>query len=240
MRLLFVCYVLILVIMYKFVLPFLLCGILTTTTACSNNVEREPNRVYSFNELDYTLGIKTEENIITIGEVYRGSSLLLWNGVQTHFKKPKVKNEVITIDLHSSGGSVPDLGVIKETVSILKERGYVVKTLVRDMNYCASACTHIFLVGDIRVAHKNSVFMFHAPTSRMVDLKTNKIIKDVPEPAKRYFKNLNGKGTQEFIKFYSAFCGIGEITNSVKGGYDLHLNAEEISETCPNFFTELK
>ena len=75
----------------------------------------------------------------------------------------------ITIDLNSEGGDLSGLlgrasfeqGLAYKLDS-LREAGLVLTTQVRKRNICMSACTALFALGDRRVAHKNSKFMFHA------------------------------------------------------------------------------
>ena len=45
----------------------------------------------------------------------------------------------------------------------LKRQGITVTTLVDRKHTCMSACTLIFLEGNIRVAHEKSAFLFHTP-----------------------------------------------------------------------------
>lgn len=69
----------------------------------------------------------------------------------------------ITINLHSPGGSLYAEQLIEAQISILKDRGIHIKTVIDSGNACMSACPLIFLLGDERSAYADSVIMFHAP-----------------------------------------------------------------------------
>jgi hypothetical protein len=71
---------------------------------------------------------------------------------------------VVTIRLDSKGGDVHAAKLMNRALSLDRLiRGTRYRMTVGSHNICASACTMIFAHGDMRVASRDSLFMFHGP-----------------------------------------------------------------------------
>lgn len=125
--------------------------------------ERETN--YRFNGKKYLIIYKLEENLQTIrfhGEIYSGiiEDLSGYDKVISLIRK----DVPIKFVLHSGGGY---LKVLKKLPAAMKKNcdsetsNCRITTVIPTWAYCASACVHIFMVGDERLAGKSSRFGFH-------------------------------------------------------------------------------
>lgn len=71
--------------------------------------------------------------------------------------------KTIIINLNSPGGGVIAGQRLIDQIDAQRILGKHIITFVDDGNRCYSMCTVVFAVGDERIAHKNSWWMFHGP-----------------------------------------------------------------------------
>jgi len=77
-------------------------------------------------------------------------------------KNQKVIDE-LTLYLDSSGGEIVFTNLIANEIKELKSLGTKIIIIVGDGKQCSSSCTALFTVGDERIAHVNSYWIFHSP-----------------------------------------------------------------------------
>lgn len=125
------------------------------------------------------------------------------------FEKWRDKTGKFVINLNSPGGSLHEGKRVIEVLDKMK-RTHQVITYVGPGRNCLSMCVPIFLVGQQRIASRNSRWMFHEPSS--VDFFTEEKIK-VPESERqaivdrfveRYFVNspINRKWLASLLKMW--------------------------------------
>ncbi len=135
--------------------------LLTSISYAQDGLETE----YRFNGKKYLIIYKLEENLQTIrlhGQVYSGivEDLSGYDKVISLIRK----DIPIKLVLHSGGGY---LKILKKLPAAMKKNcdsetsNCRITTVVPTWAYCASACVHIFMIGDDRLAGKSSRFGFH-------------------------------------------------------------------------------
>lgn len=142
--------------------------------------------------------------------------------------------KTIIFDLHSPGGSTTIMSLIIIDMDLMKAQGIKVVTRIDENNSCMSACTLIFLNGDVRIAHRRSVFMIHSPyLSGSVDFGGREAVKQYEE---QDLDNIRAQFKKKFIEV----CG--DKTSILTDVYDKvnHFYASRaLKDACPAYITNL-
>ncbi len=135
--------------------------------------------------------------------------MFLWGAVDDVLTRETVENlqylynkshEPITMWIHSPGGDLDGQAAIIDEMSVIKEKGIVLTTVVLGMAYSAAACILVMATPGRRFARPNSTIMFH-PCAYCLDF-------DYSSQQQKVTEFLN-KQTEHYMKLAADAIGMG-------------------------------
>lgn len=139
----------------------------------------------------------------------------------------------ITLDFHSPGGSLDAMHAIIIQLQRMKQQGFHITTKVGENNACMSACTLLFLQGDVRIAHSKSIIMIHSPY-----WKSNQRL---PWSLRQHYNNELQLDRMKFIYFLEQVCPQnGKLSQDILDQKDHYYTSTGVNESCPGFITDFE